>query len=275
MTMMPGSIRPTSSTDRSTNPRISVAAERLVAISSGGSARTMSGPSWATAAASSGESAQTSVARPTSRARTIARWMSPSVIRRSEWLSSVPTAPASLSASGSTLPTPRPTATGSMCWAKTRRRSVARGDGRDVDRLRVEDDADVELPAQAVRRLGQAHGLRAVDVPLEPDLEDRRADSASRDPSSDDDRLDAEHPGEVEELGRPAPPGRTHVVRRAGAQPGVAPVGDRERVVPEQRLGRGDRVAAGTAGAAPSEMTNRHCPSPTSTSARLVIGPGS
>lgn len=57
ITMIPGSTRATSSTARSTNSRIPVAAETPVAISSGGSASTMSGPSMATAAASSGESA--------------------------------------------------------------------------------------------------------------------------------------------------------------------------------------------------------------------------
>ena len=52
--------------------------------------------------------------------------MSASVIRRSEWLSIVPTAPAARIASASTAPAPRPGETGSMCWAKTWRCRVSR-----------------------------------------------------------------------------------------------------------------------------------------------------
>jgi hypothetical protein len=126
MTTISGSTAATRSTARSTNHCISVAAERLLAMSAGGSASTMSGPRRAAAAASSGESAQTNVASPTSLALRMAPAMSVSVMRRSEWLSIVPTAPASAIASASTAPAPRPGVTGSMCWAKTWMSRVAR-----------------------------------------------------------------------------------------------------------------------------------------------------
>ncbi|MPN00162.1 hypothetical protein SDC9_147356 [bioreactor metagenome] len=96
-----------------------------VPINPVGSATMILGLSFATAADSAAVSVQTMVASPTSSARRIVCASAEREIGFSQWLSITPFAPAATSDSGKVSASPLPGTIGSICGAKTKRRSVA------------------------------------------------------------------------------------------------------------------------------------------------------
>ena len=152
MTMMPGSTRPTCSTACSTNQRISVAAERPVAMSAGGSASTMSGPSSAIRPRLLGRIGadhrrQSHLPGAADRPGELGRRHPP--LRVVEHRADRTGLQDRLGQHGPGAPTGRDRV---HVLGEDVEVPGAPGDGRDVDRLGIEDDGHVELAGRGVRR---------------------------------------------------------------------------------------------------------------------------